>query len=82
MMTPRINKNTTSTIKIRGIFDVGFTWSIISHPISSNFMFEITKRSDLGIMGDHYLITRLPLEYTEIVNCSMKLFERPIPMCE
>lgn len=54
MITPSTIKNTTSTIKISGIFDVGFTNSMISQFISSLLKFEMTKRVDLGMMGDHY----------------------------
>ena len=81
MITPRISKNTTSTIKINGIFEVGLTQSMISHCVSSNLLFEITSSNDLGMIGDHCLITRLPFEYTAMVYCSMKLFDLPIPVC-
>ena len=55
IMTPNTIKNTTSTIKINGIFDVGFTASMISQFVSSVLMFEMTKRVDFGMMGDHCL---------------------------
>ena len=80
IITASTIKNTTSTIKINGIFEVGFTRSIISQLVSSGAMFAITKSADFGMIGDHCLSTRLPFEYTPMLNYSMKLFERPIPI--
>lgn len=42
----------------------------------------ITNNTDLGIIGDHFLIQRVPLIANATVNYSTKLFDLPIPICE
>ena len=79
MTSPRRARNSPSTISTTGILSLGFDSRSRLHLDSSPLRLETTNRIDLGIMGDHCRKTRLPFTKLETVNCSMKLFERPIP---
>ena len=66
-------------MRTTGILSLGFDNRSKLHFDSSPLKLETTNSMDLGIMGDHCLKTRLPFTKLDTVNCSMKLFERPIP---
>ena len=61
---------------------VGFESKSIYQFLSYPLILLIINSIDLGIIGDHYLSIRLPFEYIETVNYSMKLLDRPIPTWE
>lgn len=79
MTRPSPSRKRPSQTMMRGIFEVGFSKRV--RPQLSGFgdMSAITNIIDFGMMGVHMRRTRLPSEYTPIVNFSIKLLDFPIP---